>query len=148
MKGAAQAKAIVWEAPVTLTFSAGPNAALLTAPNVPLLIADGEYEVLSVSETHETLGTDGGAVTLDIVKASNGTALAAGTSVLASTFNLKGTINTEVRKTISNSGLSTTAANRLISRGQRLGLKFTGTMTSVTGVCVTVVLQRIRRPKW
>lgn len=148
MKAGAQAKAIVWEAPVVLTFSAGPNAALLTNPNVPLVIADGEYEVVSVSESHETLGTDGAAVAVDVVKASDGTALSGGTSVLASTFNLKATINTEVRKTISNGGLSTTAANRRLSRGQRLGLKFSGTLTSVTGVNVTVVLQRIRRPKW
>lgn len=148
MKGASQAKAIVWEAPVVLTFAAGPNAALLTAPNVALLVADGEYEILSASETHETLGTDGSAVTVDVVKASDGTALSGGTSMLGSAFNLKATINTEQRKTISNGGLSTTAANRRVTRGQRIGLKFSGTMTAVTGVNVTVVLQRIRRPKW
>jgi hypothetical protein len=144
-----QEKAIAWEAAKRLTFSAGPNAALLTAPNTALFIADADYEIVSAAETHETLGTDGSAVTADVVKASDGTALSGGTSMLAATkFNLKATINTEQRKTLSNGGLATSQTDRILYKGQRLGVKFSGTMTAVTGVCITVVLNPLRRAAW
>lgn len=139
-------KAVAWQRPVVLTFNAGPNAALLTAPNVALFTADADYEIVEATEVHETLGTDGSAVTADVVKASDGTALSGGTSMLASTFNLKATINTMQRR--SNATLAATVANRRVSRGQRVGIKFSGTMTAVTGVCITVVLVPIKRPKW
>jgi hypothetical protein len=139
------AKAVAWQAPVRVTFSAGPNAALLTAPNVGLFTADVDYMIAAAYERHETLGTDGSAVTADVVKASSGTAMASGTSLLASTFNLKSTINTTQSKT---QAAGTLATDRILSAGQCLGIKFSGTMTAVTGVSITVVLVPLRRPSW
>lgn len=141
-------KAIGWQAPILVTFSAGPNAALLTAPNVSLFIADTDYELLEVQEVHETLGTDGSAVTLDIVKCLTTSTAAAGTTMLSSTFNLKSTINTVVTKSKGTTGLSATLANRRIRAGNRIAAKFSGTMTALTGVCIQLWLQRTRRPSY
>lgn len=140
-----QAQAVAWQAPLVLSFAAGPNAALLTAPNVALWLADADAEIVFAAEIHETLGTDGSAVTVDVVKVADGTAIASGTSLLATTFNLKATINTRQSRTLS---AGTLASDRIIYAGQTLGLKFSGTMTAVTGVNITVVLNRLRRPAW
>ena len=134
-----------WEAPFPVTFAAGPNAALLTLPDVGLFTADADCEILSVTERHETLGTDGGAVTADIKKAPSGTAIAGGTSLLASTFNLKAAINTTQSRS---RAAGTLAADRVILAGQCVGVDFTGTMTAVTGVCITVMLRRLREPSY
>lgn len=140
-----QAQAVAWQAPLVLTFSAGPNAALLTLPNVGMWIADADAEIVFAAEIHETLGTNGSAVTLDIVKAADGTALSGGTSLLASTFNLKATINTTQQRSLS---AGTLATDRIIYAGQHLGLNFSGTFTALTGVHVSIVLNRLRRPSW
>lgn len=141
-------KALAWQAPVLVTFAAGPNAALLTSPNVSLFIADTDYELVKVQEVHETLGTDGSAVTLDIVKATTTQAAASGTTMLSSTFNLKATINTVVTKSKGTTGLTATLANRRLLVGNRIALKFGGVMTSVTGVLVQMWLVRLRRPAY
>lgn len=141
-------KALAWHAPFCVSFNAGPNAALLTAPNVTLFIADTDYSLEEVQEVHETLGTDGSAVTLDVVKCTTTQAAASGTTMLASTFNLKATINTVVTKSRSNGGITTTAANRRLLVGNRIALKFGGTTTSLTGVCVQLWLKRLRRPSY
>ncbi len=144
----ALAKAAAWEAPIVLPFTATTNASILTSPNVGVFTADADCEIVSVEERHETLGTNGSAVTLDVVKASSGTAMASGTSLLASTFNLKATINTTVKKTISNGGIVQTVSGRVILAGQCVGVNFGGTLTAVTGVSVTIILRRLRRPSW
>lgn len=140
-----QAQAVAWQAPKVLTFSAGPNAALLTAPDVGLFTADADYEIVAAYERHETLGTDGSAVTADVVKAASGTAMGSGTSLLASTFNLKATVNTTQARTLS---AGTLATDRILYAGQCLGINFGGTMTAVTGVSITVILNPLRRPSW
>ena len=140
-----QAQALAWQAPLVLMFSAGPNAALLTVPDVALWLADADAEIVFAAEIHETLGTDGSAVTADIVKVADGTALASGTSLLATTFNLKATVATRQTRQLS---AGTLASDRIIYNGQTLGINFAGTMTAVTGVHITVVLNRLRRPSW
>lgn len=104
-----------------------------------------EYEVTEVMEEHTTAGSNGGAVTMDVVKAASGTAVAGATSLLQSTFNMKSTADTPVRKTKANSGLVVAQGTRTLTAGQKLGLDFTGTLTALAGVCVTVIL-RLRRP--
>ena len=140
-----QAKAVAWQAPLVLTFSAGPNAALLTLPDTTLWCADADCEIVWASEIHEVLGTDGSAVTADIVKVADGTVVGSGTSLLASTFNLKATVTTQQKRTLS---AGTLAADRIIYAGQRIGINFAGTMTAVAGVNITVVLNRLNRPSW
>lgn len=93
--------------------------------------------VISVTERHEVLGTDAGAVTLQVNKVPSGTAKASGTAVLASTINLKGTINTNQSPAI----VSSSAAD--LVAGDSLALILTGTPTAVAGVSVTVQLQRL-----
>lgn len=139
------AKAVAWQAPVVLTFSAGPNAALLTAPDTGLFTADADCEIVAAYERHETLGTNGSAVTADVVKAASGTAMGSGTSLLASTFDLKATVNTTQSRTLS---AGTLASDRIINAGQAVGINFAGTMTDVTGVSITVILRRLRQPSW
>lgn len=92
--------------------------------------------VLSAQESHAVLGTDGSAVTLTVEKLTSGQASGAGVNVLTSTFNLKATINTPVELLG-----STTTANIQLRKGDRLNLLTTGTLTSVRGVSVTVVLK-------
>lgn len=141
------AKTLLWQAPFLVSFAAGPNAALLTLPDVTLFIADTDYELLYAQEVHEVLGTDGSAVTADIKKCTTTQAASAGTTMLSSTFNLKSTINTVQTKT-PQSGLTTTLANRRVAVGNRIALDFGGTMTAVAGVCVQLWLRRLRRPKF
>lgn len=141
------AKAVAWQAPIVLTATFPTNASILTTPNVGLFTADADCEILSVTERHETLGTDGSAVTLDVVKAASGTAMASGTSMLASTINLKATVNTTQSRSLSAGTLAAYDARQLPA-GQCVGLKFSGTLTAVTGVSVTVILRRLRQPSY
>lgn len=97
-------------------------------------------EILQVTEVHTVAGNDAGAVTLDIEKLTGTTALGSGVSVLASTFNLKSTANTVVRKM--GRDLS---VNRQILPGDRIALKDAGTLTTLEGVQVTLYLKFLGR---
>lgn len=101
-------------------------------------IAPFACEVLEVREVHQTLGTEGTAVTLMVKKCASGTAKASGTDVLASGLSLKTTIDTPQTGT-----LHATAANSQLAEGDSLALVLTGTATAVDGVTVQAVL-RIR----
>lgn len=90
--------------------------------------------VQSIVGRPEVAGTDGSAVTAVIKKAASGTAIASGTALHSSTFNLKGTAATNQTLT-----LSTTASDLDIAAGTAIGIDFTGTLTSASGV-VTVAL--------
>jgi hypothetical protein len=127
-------------APVYAQYQQGANGDLVDAG---FFIADDYYEVVDVAESHETAGSDGGAVTLDVKKCPSGSAIAAGTSILASTFDAKSTAATPVRKTVSNAGLAA-QGSRLLSPGDRLVIDYTGTLTALAGVVVTAVLKRVR----
>lgn len=96
---------------------------------------DQVLEVTDVSERHETAGSDGSAVTLQVAKVPSGTAKGSGTSVLSAGLNLKGTADTNQR-----GGIVATAA-RLIGPGDSLALVPTGTLTAVAGLCVTVKMR-------
>src|SRR3990167_364762 len=99
-------------------------------------VADFPCEVIQAYESHRVLGTNGSAVTLDVEKLTDGQALDAGVTVLASTFNLKSTVNTGQRVKA-----STTEADRNLKPGDRLALKDAGTLTAVAGVLVEVLLR-------
>lgn len=118
----------------TLTFFVLANADMATQS---FWIADGAYEVVAVRENHDTAGSNGGAVTLDVTKDSDTEAAGAGQSVLAATINLKATVKTTQSGTV-----NATAANRKLTAGQRLSAKFTGTLTALAGLVLTVTLKR------
>lgn len=95
-------------------------------------------EVIGFSEVHQTAGTDGGAVTLQLEKLTGTQALDAGVVVLAATVNLKGTANTVVYPS-----LTATKADRQLNRGDRLALKDGGVMTAVAGLQVSIRLKSL-----
>ena len=120
----------------------GTNAA--TATNYgPFFTARHPMEVLWVSEVHAVAGSDGSAVTLDIEKLTGTTAPGSGTSVLASTYDLKGTANTVVIK--EGVDLSLTGNNRQLNEQDRLALVDTGTLTAVASVQVTLYCKYLGR---
>jgi len=97
-------------------------------------VAGRKYVIQAIYGRVESAGTDGGAVTAVIKKAASGTAIASGTAVHSSTFNLKGTAATNQALTV-----SSTAGVATIPQGTAIGIDFTGTLTSATGV-ITVLL--------
>ena len=137
----ATAKALAWQAPVVLTFAAGPNAALLTSPDVTLWQADADAELVRAEIVVETAAS--GSQELDLKRCADGVAATSGTSLLAATFVLD--VAGQQRKSLS---AGTLASDRLIAAGQRLVLDFIGTPTTLTGLNVTVVLNRLNRPSW
>lgn len=117
-----------------LHFIFGTNAACV---DTWLWRADADVEVIAVHKNQAAAGTDAGAVTLMLEKVASGTAIGSGTDILASTLNLKSTADTAVAGT-----LHGTAANRRIPQGQWLCADFTGVMTAVAGLGLTVVVRR------
>jgi activator of 2-hydroxyglutaryl-CoA dehydratase len=114
-----------------------PGTSAATSANYGRFITlNRPIQIISIQEIHETAGTDGGAVTLDVVVVNDGSAISTGTSLLSSTFNLKSTANTLVRK--QKRDLSSA---RKIEPNQTIALKTSGTLTAVAGVCVTVFYQ-------
>jgi hypothetical protein len=105
-----------------------------------VFVADADYEVVAVKLIPSVAGNDASAVTADIMKASGTTAVASGTTVLsaADSLNLKGTAHT-----LQTGTLSATQSARQITSGDRLGINFTGTLTSAVGL-IQVSLKRIQ----
>ena len=97
-------------------------------------VATRRYIVKAITGRPTVAGTDGSAVTAVIKKAASATAITSGTALHSSTYNLKGTADTIQALT-----LSTTASDLEIPAGTAIGIDFTGTLTSATGV-VTVIL--------
>lgn len=131
-----QLKKLANRAPVVITVNCPLNG-----DNVDqnVFIADRAYHVQEVRESHAVAGNDAGAVSCDVKKATGTTAIASGTTVLGSTFDMKGTANTVVTKSRSNGGVLSTPVATLAA-GDRLGLDYTGTITTLAGVCFTIVL--------
>lgn len=93
-------------------------------------------EIVRVSIVHSTAGSDAGSVSLQLEKLTGTQALDAGVAVLAAGYDLKGTANT-----VAFPALTTTKANRILEKGNRLALDDAGTLTAVAGVQVTVELR-------
>ena len=97
-------------------------------------VATRKYVVHGITGRPTIAGTDGGAVTAQVKKMTGVVAVTAGTSLMSSTYNLKGTADT-----VQALGLSATAADLEIPAGTAIGIDFTGVLTSAVGV-VTVTL--------
>lgn len=100
------------------------------------LTKDGQYRVYKVIVTAAVAG--GAAAALDIVKATDGTAISAGTTILTATVNL----NTITANTATEASIVTDNSNQL-NAGQRIGYKLSGTLTGLADCCVTVILERV-----
>ena len=96
---------------------------------------DGKvYELVDFSEIHGTASSSG---TVMPEKASGTTAVGSGTDLLTGTVSLAGTANTKVTGTLVSS-----ASTRKFVTGDRLGLDFGGTMTSLAGCVIQIVFRR------
>ena len=108
-----------------------PGTQAATATNYGVVfIAQKPCYVTTFQEVHQTLGTDAGAVTLDLEKLTSGQAPDGGSTILATALSLKTTINTVQTATI------TSYANRTLAKGDRLCLKDSGVLTAVANVTV------------
>ena len=108
--------------------------------NFPFFIARHPMEVMWVAESHIVAGTNAGAVTMDVVKLTSGQAVASGVSILTAEFDMKSTANTPVQK--QGKDLANT---RQLKNGERLALDFTGTLTDLAEVQVTLYLKNLAR---
>ena len=115
---------------IPYTISAGEAA------DCQIFVADQDYEILDVRETHSIVGA--GSSTLDVGISASGTAPASLTTSLSSTFALDSTVNTPVQAT-----LTSTLANRKMDKGDQISLNFTGTVSAYEGA-VHIVLNPIR----
>jgi hypothetical protein len=97
-------------------------------------------EVIWLSEVHSTAGSDAGAVTLQIELLTGTQAPGAGSTLLDTAFNLKGTANTVVKK--AGTDLTSTVT---LDEGDRLALLYSGTLTAVAGVQVTAYMKPLGR---
>lgn len=118
-----------------ITHNFSDNAAA-SGIDTTFFIADREYEVISIEEVHAVAGTNGSDVTLMIRRCQGTEAPSAGDALTTAAFNLKSTANTVVSGT-----LTSTTAHLTLADGDRLGADFTGTLTTLAGGNVTVVLR-------
>lgn len=114
-----------------------PSTTSQTATNYgQIFTATSPCEVLIISEVHSVAGTAAGTVTLDVTKCTGTTAIASGTTLLSTKFNLKSTAYTPVQY----SGTGLTSARQLAT-GDRLVLQTSGTLTTLEGVQVTIYIK-------
>lgn len=125
-------QAVWWTLPGTSAATATNYGVFFTAPYA--------CSVIGVTEVHQTLGTDGSAVTLQLEKLIGTQAPDAGIALLQTAFNLKGAINTVQNGVMVKTVLGNTPYTRL-AIGDRLCLKDSGTLTAVANVTVVVMLQ-------
>jgi hypothetical protein len=120
---------VIWTNP---SASYATDRSIFTAPY--------DCTIQSINEVHSVVGSDGGAVNLQITKDTGTTAPGAGTDLLSNNtnagFNLKSTINTVVY------GAFKPGVSRKLSRGDRLSLDFAGVQTGVEGLTVTIIVNR------
>jgi hypothetical protein len=93
-------------------------------------------QVFAVRYIHATAGNDSGSVTLDLVKCSGAAAVANGVSMLSTAFNCKATANT-----VQSGALLSPLSAVTLEAGDRLGIRFAGTVTTLAGVSVSVHLR-------
>ena len=106
------------------------------APSAAESYKYGQYKVVSVSVSVGQVSDATGAV--DVVQAADATAIGSGATVLSAAINT----NTITAATKTAATVLTNAA-ATITAGNRLGIKWSGTVTNVLDACVTVVLERI-----
>ena len=120
---------------VTLTMPLNADCA-----DQAFFIADRAYTVVAAYEIHDTAGTNGSAVNMQVTKDTSTNAPGAGANLLTDNtnagFDMKGTANT-----VQTGTLTATAADLVLAAGDRLSVDFAGTLTTLAGVVVTVVLK-------
>ena len=111
------------------------NAAVTTQV---FFIAPEPMKVVEIHEIHGTKGTGGGTVTLTVKRCQGTEASTAGDDLLGTTkINLKGDNNT-----LQSPDLTATTDDLTLAAGDRLSVDTSGTLTSVAGALVQVLLAR------
>ena len=135
-----------------VTFNLAANGSLGTGGSAgaqTFYIADMTYVIWGITEIHKTAGNDAGAVTGYVSHETGTQAPGGGVTVMSQTFNLKGTANTLQTATLvetPSAGLTANSATTLgnhpivLQKGDRLSFVFTGTLTTLAGVVVSVTL--------
>lgn len=122
-----------------VTYTMNANASLA---DQNFFVAPQACKVLAISEVHAVAGNDAGAVNVQVEKVTGTTAPGAGINLLTNNtnagFNLKGTANT-----VQVGALSATASDLVLAAGDRLAVDFAGTLTTLAGVTVTVLVAYI-----
>lgn len=106
-----------------------------TSTSQDILVAPFALQVTGVSVTFGTASSSG---TADLVKMTGTTAVGSGTTTLTGTMSLAGTANTPVNGT-----LVSTLATLQLAKGDRLGLKLGGTLTSLANCNATVRFKKL-----
>lgn len=118
-----------------------PGTQAATATNYgAFFIAPFPCTVIAMTEIHQTAGTNGGAVTLQLEKLTGTTAPDSGVNLLKTALSLKGTAETLKNGTIVVT-YTGSVRNATLATGDRLCLKDSGTLTSVANVSVMVLVQ-------
>lgn len=110
-----------------------PVTVALTATDATrtVFVATHPCKVIAVSEVHSTASSSG---TLTLEKCTGTTAPGSGSVLLNATVSLAGTANTVLSGLVLTTGVATLAV------GDRLSVKIAGTMTSLAGSLVTIML--------
>jgi hypothetical protein len=129
----------VYGNPFIAQFEAHTNAGCVDSQ---VFIAPFACQVVSVAYDHAVAGNDAGAVNLQLTKLTGTTALASGTALLTNNtnagFDCKATAQTRQTGT-----LTATTASLQLAAGDKLCADFTGVVTTLSGVVMTVVLKSI-----
>ncbi len=113
-----------------------PGTSAATDTNYSIFfIAPFACTLLEVREVHAVLGTDAGAVTLQVEKLTGTTAPGAGTVLLSTAVNLKAVINTVVVPV-----LVPLKSSLNLAVNDRLAFVAAGVLTAVANVTVSIVL--------
>ena len=108
-----------------------PSPADRTVFTLPL-----NAKIISIIERHSAAASDGGAVSMQVRKLNPGQALANGTDMLPTPFDMKGDADVP-----QNRGVNPETADCVA--GTALALDYTGTLTDLANVSVAVVYQLI-----
>lgn len=98
------------------------------------------YQIIEAAAHWDVIG--GASAAADVQVVPTGSAVNAGTSALAATFNL-----TTGARTPTKAALSNTAGNRIVPPGSAVSVVTSGTLTGLAGLVVQVVIKPLRNSK-
>lgn len=103
--------------------------------------ANRSYKIIEVKERHETANV--GAYSLQIKKVPSGTAIASGTNVLTTAFDLTASAATTRSGVVDRTRITGGGAYDLITENQSLAFSYTGVAGAIRGVHVSVLLKAV-----
>lgn len=133
-------KKIALQAPVTVCYNDTAAAGLQVDGYI--FVSDDYYEIIEMREVHDVVGGSSAAVV--IRRCASGTTIGSGDAVGATAFDLTATADTPQRRAVSADTMSATKDFRMLSPGQSLGADYSGTLTGLLGVAITITLRRTR----